>query len=67
MQLVDGSSDVHVVGCSVSSVYYSYFLAPLIFSAGPLASKLAVRPFTDPSHLPAIFSLLPAGVRKGLV
>ena len=50
MQLVDASSDVHAVSGAVSSVSYSSFLAPLIFSAGPLASNPAVRPFTESSH-----------------
>ena len=39
----------------------------LPFSAGPLASKPAVRPFPDCSHLPALSPLSLAGVRRGLI
>ena len=67
MQLVDWSGDPHAVGGAISSVSYSSLLVPLIFSSGPLASKPAVRPFTDSSPLPVLSSLSPTGVRRGLV
>ena len=64
MQLVDGSSDVRAVGGTICSVSYSSLLTPLHPSVGPLASKPAVRPFTDPSHSPAPLQLSPVGVRR---
>ena len=67
MQLVDGSSDVGAVGGAVNSVSYSSLLAPLLFSAGPLASKPAVRLSPYSLHLPALSPLSPAGVRRGLI
>ena len=67
MQLVDGSSDVHAVGGAVSSTSYSSLLVPLPFSTGLLASKPAVRPLPDYSHLPALSPLNVAGVRRGLI
>ena len=66
MWLVGGSSDVHAVGGAVSSVSYSFLLVPLPFSAGPLASKPAVRPFLNPSRLPSLSPLSLAGARRGL-
>ena len=67
MQLEDGSSDAHGVSGAVSSVSYSPLLVPMISSAGRLASKPVVRPFTDLSHLHALLPLSLADVRRGLI
>ena len=67
IQLVDGSSDDHAVGRAVSNVSYSSLLAPLFFSAVPLASKPVGPPFTDSFHLPALTPRSPAGAQRGRV